>query len=189
MRRIGFQVSGFTFHIIPRSPRPPKGGVGSLSRDVLRFTFLALLFTLPVFAQDGVVTDDQVNAVARQLNCPVCENTPLDVCDTPACVQWRELIRQKLAAGETPEQIMAYFHETYGDRVLQEPPRHGLSFVLWVLPLLGVVAAGLILWLVLRSMSPVPVEASEPPGQDLPAGEGGVLEDYRQRLERELEEM
>ncbi|MBN1887685.1 MAG: cytochrome c-type biogenesis protein CcmH [Thermoflexales bacterium] len=141
------------------------------------------------------MTDDQVNAVAKQLNCPVCENIPLDVCDTQACVQWRDLIRQKLAAGETPEQIMVYFHETYGDRVLQEPPRRGLSSVLWVLPLLGVAAAGVILWLALRSMAPVPAVASDPPDQDHRAGEdgapsgNGVLEDYRRRLERELEEI
>src|SRR5512135_2203004 len=76
-----------------------------------------------VSAQGGTVqvTDDQVNAVAKRLNCPVCENVPLDVCETQACSQWRDLIRQKLAAGDKPEQIMAYFRATYGDRVLQSP--------------------------------------------------------------------
>jgi cytochrome c-type biogenesis protein CcmH len=42
-----------------------------------------------VFAQQPTPSDDQVNAIARQLYCPVCENTPLDVCPTTACHQWR----------------------------------------------------------------------------------------------------
>jgi cytochrome c-type biogenesis protein CcmH len=83
----------------------------------------SLLVIRVVAAQGGTVTDDQVNAVAKKLNCPVCENVPLDVCETQACIQWRDLIRHKLAAGETPEQIIVYFQTTYGDQVLQEPPR------------------------------------------------------------------
>ncbi|MFN2293577.1 MAG: cytochrome c-type biogenesis protein CcmH, partial [Candidatus Promineifilaceae bacterium] len=44
-------------------------------------------------SQDRTVTDDEVNEVARDVYCPVCENTPLDVCQTQACADWRELIR------------------------------------------------------------------------------------------------
>ena len=44
-----------------------------------------LLLATPALAQDAPVTDDEVNEVARDLYCPVCENTPLDVCPTQAC--------------------------------------------------------------------------------------------------------
>ena len=64
---------------------------------------LALLFALPALAQDtppidpdidtSAITDDQVNAIANQLYCPVCENIPLDTCGTLACEDWREEIR------------------------------------------------------------------------------------------------
>lgn len=79
-------------------------------------------------------SDDQVNAIASQLYCPVCENITLDVCSTQACAQWRELIRQKLAQGETPIQIREYFVQQYGDRVLAVPPRAGLNWILYLLP-------------------------------------------------------
>ena len=79
-------------------------------------------------------SDDQVNAIASQLYCPVCENITLDVCSTQACAQWRELIRQKLAQGETPIQIREYFVQQYGDRVLAVPPRVGLNWILYLLP-------------------------------------------------------
>ena len=56
---------------------------------------LILLFVLSIpvtgFAQGSDPTDDDVNAVAKQLYCPVCENIPLDACGTAACEQWRGL--------------------------------------------------------------------------------------------------
>jgi cytochrome c-type biogenesis protein CcmH/NrfF len=65
----------------------------------LLFFFLAatVIAFLPVQAQQPIPSDDEVNAIARQLFCPICENTPLDVCPTQACHDWRELIRQMLA--------------------------------------------------------------------------------------------
>ena len=63
---------------------------------VILAVLLALL-VLPVvaFAQGedpppSGPSDDEVNAIAEQLYCPVCENVPLDVCGTQACADWRE---------------------------------------------------------------------------------------------------
>ena len=136
-----------------------------------------------VAAQGGTVTDDQVNAVAKKLNCPVCENVPLDVCETQACVQWRDLIRQKLAAGETPEQVIAYFRATYGDRVLQSPPNSGFTALVWILPFVGLAAGVVILVVVLRRMTARPAAAAT--ATEMPS----LTDEYRKRLERELEEL
>jgi cytochrome c-type biogenesis protein CcmH len=143
----------------------------------------SLLVVGIVAAQGGPVTDDQVNAVAKRLNCPVCENVPLDVCETQACSQWRDLIRQKLAAGEKPEQIINYFQATYGDRVLQEPPRQGFTGLVWILPFVGLVAGVAILAVVLRRMTgqPAPVKLEAAPSES--------ADEYRERLERELKEL
>ena len=142
-----------------------------------------LVFSIAA-AQGGQVTDDQVNAVAKKLNCPVCENVPLDVCETQACSQWRDLIRQKLGAGETPQQIINYFQATYGDRVLQEPPRSGFTGLVWILPIVGLIAGVAILVVVLRRMTvrPSAVQVEMP---SVPES----ADEYRQRLERELEEL
>lgn len=99
--------------------------------------FLTLLFLLlavaalaaapAALAQSTTITDDQVNEVAHDLYCPVCESTPLDVCPTQACRDWREVIRTQLAEGRSKQQIMDYFAEQYGDRVLAEPLAVGLT--------------------------------------------------------------
>lgn len=72
-------------------------------------------------AQGPTPTDDEVNAIAKKLYCPVCENVPLDVCPTEACRQWREQIREMLIEGRSEEQIIDYFAVTYGERAAGDP--------------------------------------------------------------------
>jgi cytochrome c-type biogenesis protein CcmH len=110
---------------------------------------LALSVTMVAVAQDSTprpITDDQVNAVARGLYCPVCENIPLDVCPTQACAQWRELIRVKLAQGWTDTQIKQYFVDQYGDRVLATPPARGLNWLVYIIPPVAILAGVYILY-------------------------------------------
>jgi cytochrome c-type biogenesis protein CcmH len=95
---------------------------------------------------------DDINAIARQLYCPVCENIPLDVCETKACIQWRSLIGEKLAAGWSEQQIKDYFVLNYGDRVLAEPPRYGLNWLVYILPVVFFVIGIFVLYRVLRQM-------------------------------------
>ncbi len=97
-----------------------------------------------------IVTDDEVNAVAKQLYCPVCENTPLDVCPTQACKDWRELIRQQLSQGWTEQQVKDYFVASFGPRVLANPPAKGFTALVWLLPFAALLAGGAFLWQLLR---------------------------------------
>ena len=89
----------------------------------------AYLFIEPVSAQGTTPTDDEVNKIAKQLYCPVCESTPLDVCPTEACRQWRDVIRTMLSEGSSEAEIKQHFVEQYGVRVLNEPPNRLVSYL------------------------------------------------------------
>jgi len=130
------------------------------------------------------VTDDQVNAVARGLYCPVCENIPLDVCGTQACAQWRDLIRLKLAQGWTDGQIKQYFVDQYGDRVLATPPARGLNWLVYIIPPVAILAGVYILYRAFQAWSkPVP---AVPPEGSAP-GEPATLDNkYIAQIEEEL---
>ncbi len=120
---------------------------------VLSCTILLAIIPTKVFADgETPVTDDQINAVARQLYCPVCENTPLDVCPTTACAQWRDLIGEKLSQGWNTDQIKDYFVTQYGDRVLAEPPRHGINWLVYILPPVIILVAAGFLFVAIRKM-------------------------------------
>jgi cytochrome c-type biogenesis protein CcmH len=83
----------------------------------------------------GASADDQIEQetreIARLLNCPVCQN--LTVADSPSDLagQMRDLIRRQLAAGQSREQVIAYFVDRYGDEVLLDPPKAGFSQLVW----------------------------------------------------------
>jgi len=129
----------------------------------------------------GAITDDDVNVIAKQLYCPVCENIPLDVCGTQACAQWRELIREKLAQGWDEDEIKEYFVLQYGDRVLAEPPRRGLNLLVYIVPPAAFLAGVFILyrgiqsWRQMAASDQLKIENDSEP-----------LDDYVARLEEEL---
>jgi cytochrome c-type biogenesis protein CcmH len=146
---------------------------------------LATLFTGVALAQDNTPpTDDEVNAVAHKLYCPVCENTPLDVCPTDACKDWRELIRTMLSEGKTETEILQHFKDQYGARVLAEPPKEGFYWLVYLLPPAIILAGAVILfrslkeWTKPRAAAPIPGGArTESPSEK---------DAYVTRLEEEL---
>ena len=141
---------------------------------------VSLFFAATVFAQGGEPTDDDVNAIAKQLYCPVCESTPLDVCPTEACRQWRDLIRQMLAEGKSEDYIKQYFVTQYGVRVLNEPPNKLASYLVPVAAfLLGsfMLYRGFKMWI-----KPVGAEQASVKDEAQPVQQ----DDYIQKLEEEL---
>lgn len=162
------------------------------------FGFLALaagLFAVTtVYAQEGQpesptgasVSDDAVNAIAKELYCPVCPNTPLDVCETQACKDWRAQIKDQLSQGWSEEQIVAYFVNQYGERVLAEPQRKGFTSMVWVLPVIavlfgvGIVGTVLKSW---RSVQSVSVQSSASPA--IPQ----ISDELRSLIENEIRQL
>jgi len=158
------------------------------AKNALRFTFYVLFILLvasqtrAAYAQQPTPSDDEVNAIARQLYCPVCENTPLDVCPTQACAQWRDLIRQMLAEGKSSNEIKQYFVENYGARVLSEPPRTGLNWLVYILPPVAFLAGAYILYRAFRSWRALDKQLAARQGDEAPPAE----DEYVARLEDEL---
>ncbi len=108
---------------------------------VLVASFILALAAPAVMAQQGPTpTLDQINAVARELYCPLCNGVRLDTCDLQACIQMRQVISDKLAGGVPKEQIKQEFVAEYGPKVLGEPPSSGLDLFAWIIPIAAIVA-------------------------------------------------
>lgn len=154
-----------------------------------------LLFSLFVSvgtaaAQDGgpeSISDDQVNAIAEQLFCPVCENTPLDVCETQACKQWRELIRLKLSEGWTEQEIKDYFVANYGARVLDEPPLEGFSLLAYFVPPIIIIVGIVVLFRAFKQWQKDDEdEENASTTEAKPTSTSGADDEYIARLEAEM---
>lgn len=166
----------------------------------MRKTLIVAVALLAVFvlgyltASAQTPTPNQVNAVAKELWCPLCNGVRLDNCDLQACIQMREVISQKLVAGESKESIKAYFVQQYGDVVLGQPPREGFNLIAYVFPILAaVVGVGMVTYLVLswrkRQAATAPAGARPAAAQPAaPRKPGEEADDYMKRVERELRE-
>ena len=160
-----------------------------LNITIILIILLSLIIALPVSAQEGddEVTDDEVNAIARDLFCPVCENTPLDVCETQACKQWRELIRTKLEDGWTEAEIKEYFVDNYGARVLSEPPKEGFNLLVYFVPPALILIGAVILFRAFKEW-----QGDDEEYEDTPEGSSESSEidssddDYMAKFEKEL---
>lgn len=89
--------------------------------------------------------EDAFVRVAQQLRCPVCQQ--LSILDSPAelAVEMRAVVRERLAAGDSEEDVLAYFVSKYGEWVLLNPPKRGFNLVVWLAPLLVLIGGAAVL--------------------------------------------
>ena len=95
---------------------------------------------------DEVLSDPKLEARARaigsELRCLVCQNESIDDSDADLAHDLRVLVRQRLVAGDSDEQVKAYIVARYGNYVLLKPPFLAETYLLWIGPALLLIAAG-----------------------------------------------
>ena len=104
--------------------------------------------TRPASTAADSALEARTAAIAATLRCPVCQGESIQ--DSPAelAQQMRAVVRDRLRAGETPDEIKAYFMSKYGEWILLEPRMTGLNILLYVLPV-ALIVGGLALVAVL----------------------------------------
>ena len=149
---------------------------------------LAIMIALVACANEENIPAQERRA--QQLNkvimCPVCPGESIDQSQNTLASQMRVIVAEKLDAGWTEGQIKEFFVDRYGPSVLLEPPSDGFNLMVWILPPIAIVGAGLGLFLALQSMRRSP--ADEPDG----IGEFAQLSEterdvYVQHIEASLE--
>lgn len=103
---------------------------------------------------DEIFADRALEQRARDLfrgvRCLVCQNQSIDDSDASLARDLRLLIRERMVAGESDQQIHAFLVARYGEFVLLDPPFRPGTWLLWASPGLALVAGGVIAWATLR---------------------------------------
>ncbi|MBL8630503.1 MAG: cytochrome c-type biogenesis protein CcmH [Rhodospirillaceae bacterium] len=127
--------------------------------------FAALLISISAFAvePDERLNDPAAEARAREvskaLRCVVCQNETIDDSNAELARDMRLLVRERIKAGDTNDQVLAYMVQRYGDFVLLKPRMTGETLVLWFGPFLVLIVGGFIVMRRLRK--PAPAAAPE----------------------------
>ncbi|MDE2435261.1 MAG: cytochrome c-type biogenesis protein CcmH [Sphingomonadales bacterium] len=119
---------------------------------------LALIVASPASAQDYAeesladpVKEAQAVALMDSIRCVVCQGQPISGSNADLAGDMRRMIRERLAAGDSPEQVRAWLIGKYGDWVSFKPEVKGQTMPLWLVPLGALVGGG---WLVSRRLRP-----------------------------------
>ena len=113
---------------------------------------LAAVVIVGLFIGDRT-PEDRVDSLGTRIKCPVCQGEAIGDSPSETAQAMVEIVREKVAAGETDNQIVDYFTARYGDGILLDPPFAGRTLLVWLLP---VVAVGAGIWMILsRRRQPV----------------------------------
>jgi cytochrome c-type biogenesis protein CcmH len=114
----------------------------------LVLALLAALWVGAALAQglEAPLADPAQEARAQELHkrirCLVCQNQSIHESNAELARDLRVVVRERVAAGDTDEQAVAYLVARYGDWVLLKPPFNGRTLLLWIGPPL-ILAAGI----------------------------------------------
>ena len=110
--------------------------------------FACLMLLTPAHAVEPgeALADPALEARARDLSvdlrCLVCQNQSIDDSHAPLAKDLRLLVRERLAAGDSDDQVRTYLVQRYGDFVLLKPPLRIGTLLLWGAPLMVLLAGG-----------------------------------------------
>jgi cytochrome c-type biogenesis protein CcmH len=125
------------------------------------------------------VQEARARAIGKELRCLVCQNQSIDDSDADLAKDLRHLVRERLVAGDSDEQVLDFVTQRYGDFVLLKPPVKPDTWLLWFGPGTVLVIGGLLLVAYFRGRTvpaaPIPeLDASERERLTrLLAGDGG----------------
>jgi cytochrome c-type biogenesis protein CcmH len=103
----------------------------------LLFIFIdAISFAQENYPFSSPAQSAQFNHLISELRCMVCRHQNLAESDAPLAVDMKQVIYQKVRNGESDQDIQAYLTDRYGDIILFKPPFKGMTWVLWLAPIL-----------------------------------------------------
>ncbi|MDA8210305.1 MAG: cytochrome c-type biogenesis protein CcmH [Clostridia bacterium] len=107
-----------------------------------------LVFTLTFLISPGQAWAALYNDVQASLICPACldERMTVAACNDSTAEQIRQDIQQKLAAGQTKEQIIAGYVAQYGDIILAVPAKKGFNLMAWVMPVVATIGGTVLVY-------------------------------------------
>ena len=103
-----------------------------------KLLLLLMLLAAPVWAVqpdevlDDPVLEERAREISAGLRCPVCRNESIDDSNAPISRELRLMVRERLVAGDTDQEVVDFVVSRYGEFVLLRPDTRGWNIVLWL---------------------------------------------------------
>ena len=118
--------------------------------------FLLFLFSnqLSAFAKslnNEIDVNNRIREISQNVRCLVCQNQSIDESNSELAKDLKILIKEKLIAGESDEEIYGFLKERYGDYILLKPPLNLNTVILWFLPFIVLMFGSILIFKIIKS--------------------------------------
>lgn len=103
-------------------------------------------------SENDLTPEQRSYTLDRELMCPICDGQTIDQSHAQIATDMKVIVRQKIAEGESNEQIRDYFVARYGEIVLASPDASGFNLLVWLMPVVIAGGGGLAVVWVLKNM-------------------------------------
>lgn len=123
----------------------------SIALGQLRYILVGLMLFAALLSVRAEANTLRMEDVANELICQCGCNNVLGVCEmTGWAIPAKELIQEKIDQGLSKAQVIAYFVEEYGTKILAAPPKKGFNLTAWVTPFVMIGAGAILILILLR---------------------------------------
>jgi len=132
---------------------------------LLAFSGPALAIAVDSETLPDAVQESRARVIMNGLRCLVCQNQSIEMSNAQLAVDLRQIVRGRVAAGDSDDQVRAYVVERYGDWVLMQPPFKLATLLLWLGPAGLLLLGGGAVWAGIRQrrqvIEPTALSATE----------------------------
>lgn len=98
--------------------------------------------------------EEMARAIMAEVRCLVCQGESIAESNADYAADLRRLVRERVAAGDSPEEVKDYLVSRYGDWVLLKPPVKPATYALWAAPVLFLLLGVVLVWRIFRKRAP-----------------------------------
>jgi len=127
---------------------------GTSMKIQLKSVFI-LLMILGSFSTSAVILlyqftdpakEERFNVLIKELRCPKCQNNNLSDSNAPLSVDLKDIIYEKIQAGESDNEITYFLKERYGDFISYRPPVRPSTWLIWFGPFAVLLLGGVMIF-------------------------------------------
>jgi cytochrome c-type biogenesis protein CcmH len=120
-----------------------RGRARTLSYVAMAVVALTVLLVGALDQAGARTEDERVQAISRTIQCPACSGQSVAGSNASSAQAIRAEIADRVAEGQTDDEIRAYFASRYGEQILLTPPSSGAGAVVWIAPVVALAVASL----------------------------------------------
>ena len=117
----------------------------------LLFFFNSQLSTFAKSLNNEIDVNNKIREISQNVRCLVCQNQSIDESNSELAKDLKILIKEKLIAGDSDEEIYGFLKERYGDYILLKPPLNLNTVILWFLPFIVLMFGSIMIFKIIKS--------------------------------------